>query len=120
MSVTTTEDKRDFSFKAYAWRQFKKNKPALYSLYFLLFLVIIALLAPFLANDQPLYVKYKDTTLFPALSFSTAAQITDAAGNIQQLRYDVVDWKKLDLDFVIWAPIAYSPGKTDLLNSGYV
>jgi peptide/nickel transport system permease protein len=120
MSAVPAEDKRDFSFRAYAWRQFKKNKPALYSLYFLFFLIVIALLAPILANDQPLYVQYKENTLFPAISFAKSAEITDEAGSTQILRYDIVDWKKLDLDAVIWPPIAYSPGKTDLLNSGYV
>jgi peptide/nickel transport system permease protein len=120
MSAVPAEETRDFSFRAYAWRQFKKNKPALFSLYFLFFLIVIALLAPILANDQPLYVKYKGTTLFPAISFAKSAEITDEGGNKQILRYDIVYWKMLDLDAVIWPPIAYSPGKTDLLNSGYV
>ena len=115
-----TEDKRDFSFKAYAWRQFKKNKPALYSLYFLFFLIIIAILAPVLANNQPLYVNYKGNVLFPAISFSSYADITSESGNVERLRYDIVDWKKLDYESVVWPPIVYSPGKTDLLNSDYV
>ena len=114
------EDKRDFSFKAYAWRQFKKNKPALFSLYFLFFLIVIAILAPVIANNEPLYVKYKGNSLFPAISFNSFADITDAAGNTQRLQYDVVDWKKLDVESVIWAPVVYSPGKTDLLNAGYI
>ena len=49
----------NFSFKKYAWAQFKKNKIALVSLYLLLILVITALFAPYIANDRPLYAKYE-------------------------------------------------------------
>jgi ABC-type microcin C transport system permease subunit YejE len=46
-------EQNNFSFKKYAWQQFKKNKPALISLYILIGLVFIALFAPIIANDQP-------------------------------------------------------------------
>ena len=55
---------QNFSFKKYAWQQFKKNKPALISLYILIALVFIALFAPIIANDQPLYCKYKGEAFF--------------------------------------------------------
>ena len=66
-------EQRDFSFKKYAWSQFKKNKPALYSLYILLVLVVIAIFAPIIANDQPLYCKYKGETYFPAFADMTGS-----------------------------------------------
>ena len=53
------ETKNNFSFKKYAWTQFKKNKIALICLYLLGALVFIALFAPYIANDRPLYAKYK-------------------------------------------------------------
>ena len=56
----------NFSFKKYAWNQFKKNKIALVSLYILFLLILIALFAPYLANDAPLSVKHNDKTIFPA------------------------------------------------------
>ncbi len=115
------EKQTDFSFRAYAWRQFKKNKPAKISMYVLLFLVVIAVLAPVIANDQPLFVKYKGQTLFPALSFATTAEFTDPeTGEAVKIQYDITDWKQMELESVIWAPVTYSPGKTDLLNSDYV
>ena len=49
----------NFSFKKYAWTQFKKNKIALVSLYLLFALILIALFAPYIANDRPLYAKYE-------------------------------------------------------------
>ncbi|MBX7180868.1 MAG: ABC transporter permease [Bacteroidia bacterium] len=102
---------QSFSFSAYAWSQFKKNKPAYLSLYIFLVLAGIALFAPFLANDQPLYAKYKGHTLFPAFSFQ---KVYELDGTTIQL--DIADWKKMELDQVIWAPVPYSPGKSDLLN----
>ena len=61
-------EQKDFSFKKYAWQQFKKNKPALISLYILAALIFVALFAPIIANDQPLYCKYKGEKFFPAFS----------------------------------------------------
>ena len=60
------ENPDEFSFKKYAWKQFKKNKIALVSLYILFLLILIALFAPYLANDAPLSVKHNDKTIFPA------------------------------------------------------
>ena len=45
----------NFSFKKYAWTQFKKNKIALVCLYLLFGLIILAVFAPYIANDRPLY-----------------------------------------------------------------
>ena len=58
----------NFSFKKYAWAQFKKNKIALVSLYLLFALIFIALFAPYIANDRPLYAKYEGKTLYPAFA----------------------------------------------------
>src|SRR6187551_3774733 len=67
----------DFSFRKYAWKQFKKNKLAYYSLYILGFLTIISLLAPVLANERPLYMKYKGETFYPAFTFKKNYIIKD-------------------------------------------
>jgi ABC-type microcin C transport system permease subunit YejE len=47
----------NFSFKKYAWAQFKKNKIALVCLYLLFALVILAVFAPYIANERPLYAE---------------------------------------------------------------
>ena len=56
----------EFTFKKYAWQQFKANKPGLFSLYVLIVLVGLAVLSPFIANQQPLYAKYGGKTFYPA------------------------------------------------------
>ena len=111
----------NFSFKKYAWSQFKKNKIALISLYLLLFLVIIALFAPYIANDRPLYCEYEGNTLFPAFAEDTRKDsIYNENGEfVQVLQYDITDWRQLDLTKVVWAPIPYSPGSMDRYNRDY-
>ena len=114
--------KNNFSFRKYAWNQFKKNKIALVSLYLLFFLIFIAILAPYIANDRPLYAKYKGNTLYPAFAEDTRKDsIKDPlTGKIEVLQYDITDWRQLDLEKVIWTPIPYSPGSMDRYNRDYV
>lgn len=80
----------------------------------LLFFILLALLAPFIANDKPLYLKYKGHTFFPAFSFEKKYVVDN-----EELQLDITDWKHLDAEKIIFAPVSYSPGKKDLLNSDY-
>ena len=107
----------EFSFRAHASKQFRHNKPAYISLYILLFLAIIAILAPLLANQKPLYIKYEGHRYFPAFSFKNNYLVTKENGSTENIQLDIADWKQMDLEKVIWAPIPYSPGKTDMLNT---
>lgn len=111
----------NFSFSKYAWTQFKRNKIALMCFYLLLLLIVIAILAPYLANDRPLYAEYQGNTLYPAFAEDTR---TDSIFNqkgefVEILQYDITDWRQLELTKVIWAPIPYSPGTMDRYNRDY-
>ena len=108
----------EFSFQRYAWKQFRKNKAAYWSYKLLLVFIVLAFLAPFLANQKPLYCKYKGQSLFPAFSFKTQIDIKDpATGSVETLKYDLIDdWKTMDFESVWWAPFPYSPGKSDFDN----
>ncbi len=120
-TVVKPETARDFSFKTYAWKQFKKNKPAYFSFVMLMVLAGIAVLAPIIANDAPLYVKYKGETFFPAFSFANKIEIKDKkTGTVESLQLDITDWKRLQTEAVLFAPVAYSPGKADLINADYI
>ena len=119
------DQNKNFSFKVYAWKQFKKNKAAIFSLYILIFLILVAITAHFVANDQPLYAKYRGKTFYPAFQTYFNSTITDSTknpitGNWEQLQFDITDWKQLELESVIWAPIPYSPQKPDRYNREYV
>jgi peptide/nickel transport system permease protein len=111
----------NFSFKKYAWNQFKKDKIALVCLYLLFGLIILAIFAPYIANDRPLYAKYKGNTLYPAFASDTKKDsIYNPSGEfIEVLQYDITDWRMLDLKSVVWAPIPYSPSSMDRYNRDY-
>ena len=115
-------DKNNFSFQKYAWTQFKKNKIAIISLYLLGVLILVARFAPLIANNQPLYAVYKGVTMYPAFSEdNTTVEITDPeTGEVERLQLDITDWRYLDSDAVIFAPIPYSPSFLDKDNNDYV
>ena len=111
----------NFSFKKYAWTQFKKNKIALVCLYLLFALIILAVFAPYIANDRPLYAEFEWNTLYPAFASETRIDsIYNPKGEfIQVLQYDITDWRQLNLTSVVWAPIPYSPSSMDMYNREY-
>jgi len=115
-------EKGNFSFQKYAWNQFRKNKIALVSLYMLGGLILIARFAPLIANNQPLYAVYQGVTMYPAFEDkNTTIEITNPeTGEIEILQYDITDWRKLDLESVIFTPIPYSPDFLDKENNDYV
>lgn len=101
------------------WQQFKKHRPAYFAIYVLFFLTCIALLAPFIANEKPLYASYGDTKIFPAFSSKKNYTLTGNDGKQLEIQSDYADWKQLPFDYVLWAPVPYSPGKKDYANSNY-
>src|SRR5262249_40479968 len=99
---------------------FRKNRPAFVSMYILAALILIALLAPLLANERPLYMKYHGENFFPAFTSKKVYEVGGEAGSTERLQLDITDWKHLDFEKVVWAPVPYSPGKSDYYNSNFV
>ena len=118
----SNQNLENFSFKKYAWNQFKKDKIALICLYLLFLLIGIAVLAPVIANERPLYAKYKGYTLYPAFSSeSRTDSIFKENGSLDEiLQYDITDWRTLDFKKVVWPLIPYSPEGMDRYNRDYV
>lgn len=118
-----TTDK-NFSFGRYAWEQFKKKTTAYVSFYIIVSLFAVALLSPFIANHQPLFVKYKEVIYFPAFSTLINSAKVDTIplsnGKFEVINFNDIDWRAKNKDFVIWAPIPYSPNFTDKYNRDYV
>ena len=100
------------------WQRFKKNKPAFWSFRLLLVFSGIAFLAPLLANDQPLYIQLNGQSFFPALSFTSTIEMENE-GVYGIWQKDIIDWKKVKAEKVVWCPIAYAPNKSDFLNADY-
>ena len=118
----SNQNLENFSFKKYAWNQFKKDKIALICLYPLFLLIGIAVLAPVIANERPLYAEYKGYTLYPAFSSeSRTDSIFKENGSLDEvLQYDITDWRTLDFKKVVWPLIPYSPEGMDRYNRDYV
>lgn len=118
----SNQNLENFSFKKYAWNQFKKDKIALFCLYLLFLLIGIAVLAPVIANERPLYAEYKGYTLYPAFSSeSRTDSIFKENGSLDDvLQYDITDWRTLDFKKVVWPLIPYSPEGMDRYNRDYV
>ena len=118
----SNQNLENFSFKKYAWNQFKKDKIALLCLYLLFLLIGIAVLAPVIANERPLYAEYKEYTLYPAFSSeSRTDSIFKENGSLEEvLQYDITDWRTLDFKKVVWPLIPYSPEGMDRYNRDYV
>lgn len=92
-------------------KHFSKNRPGLYSFYFLCFLVFIALCADFLANKKPLIAKYKGTVYFPVIRGYAVdlgiAKWPSAFGS------QIIDWQNLKYDAVLLPPVPYLPEDMD-------
>lgn len=90
------------------------------SLVVLLMMMIIALLAPLLANERPWYMQYHGMNYYPAFTWKKTYYIGNEGGAAEKIQLDITDWKKLNTEKIIYAPIPYSPGKSDYANAGYI
>ncbi len=98
---------------SYVKRQFKKNKRALFSFYFIGFLALIAIFADFLANEKPIVAKYEGSVHFPIFqSYLVDWGIADYPEAFK----DVISYKDLDYDWSIWPLIPYLPSNIDQNN----
>jgi peptide/nickel transport system permease protein len=105
-------------------RNMKKRRASRFALYFLGLMLGLGMFSGILATDQPLFASYKGNWWFPALTNvwdKTRGEIVtdDSTGVKETLQFDIVNWKTTELDFVIWAPIPWSPDKSDPLNRDY-
>ena len=55
-------------------------------LYILITLILIAVFAPFIANDQPLYAKYKGESVYPAFATLKDPNIRKSFTDLKQER----------------------------------
>ena len=92
-------------YGAIVWRQFRKSRLAVAALAFAVFLALVAVFAPLIANDRPLLLRLRGAWSAPALHLSPALRD--------------VDFGELHRDppagtWMLSAPIPYRPGSYDL------
>jgi len=95
------------------WENFKRNRRGYISLWIFSVLFVISLLANFIANDQPLYVRYDGHSYFPVF-FSypdtTFAQKDDpdALGTAADYRNDAELIARINKKgWILWPPIRF-------------
>ncbi|MEQ1694976.1 MAG: ABC transporter permease [Hyphomicrobiaceae bacterium] len=89
------------------WENFKANKRGYWSFVIFLTLFVLSLLAPIIANDKPILVRYKGETLFPMLvnypeaKFGGFLAVTDYKDPQNIGEIEANGW-------MVWPPIRYS------------
>ena len=99
------------SYGQIVWRQFRKNRPALVSLWCIGLLALVALTADLIAGNKPYYMEYKGKSYYPAFrQYAIYLGVADWPKELKRRR----NLKKLKTDVIIFPPIPYGPGEIRL------
>jgi peptide/nickel transport system permease protein len=107
--------KRDVSqtYWSLVKHQFKKNKLAVGGFYVVILLIVVAIFADFIANNEPIYAKYNGTVYFPVLKeYMVSLHLSKWPTELLN-----IDWKSTPLESAVWPPIRFRPSDVDLFNS---
>src|SRR3989339_1283548 len=87
------------SYGELVWREFKKNKVNLVSMGFIVVLFVVAVLAPFLANDKPYAIKLDGNWQFPLFGALGATDYAVfLAATIGILQVLMIKWNQKHID----------------------
>ena len=99
------------SYGQIVWRQFRKNRPALASLWCIALLAFVALTADLIAGNKPYYMEYRGKSYYPAFrQYAIHLGVADWPKELKRRR----NFKKLKTDVIIFPPIPYGPGEIRL------
>jgi peptide/nickel transport system permease protein len=128
--VQAIQQQDDQNYWAIVRRQFRKNRLAVWSLRFFFVILLVALLADFIANDKPLIctveitetVEGKENSRTKTLSPILYQYFVDLGLAKWDKAFLNIEWdepveKKFKYKFVVFPPITYMPERTDVLNS---
>jgi peptide/nickel transport system permease protein len=106
---------RSQSYAALVWRQFGKNRRALWSLYGIAALLVVAVLADFIANDKPYYVVLQGRTYYPILiDYGVRLGVTAWPKPLLD-----ADYKRLPNEGAWFPPVPYLPRRADLSEESF-
>ncbi len=97
---------KHYTYFQLVWAQFKKNRLAYFSIYIVIFLFIIAVFAPFIANDKPIIFIRNYKIYFPFIKNYT--------------QFQDIEWKEYETESgeIMLKPIVfYSPTEYDLTQT---
>lgn len=96
---------------------FKQNKKALISLYLFIFIFVISLFAPFIANDKPIMLWDKQKIYFPQIEFVSDLMLGGELETVADFSDPFTqDFLEENSFFVLDAPIKYSYNTVDYLS----
>ena len=99
------------TYSTLVWRQFKKNRPALFSLAAIGVLALTAVFADCLAGNKPYYMKYRGKTYFPAFrQYAVYLGLADWPTPLRRKR----NLKRLRSEYAIFPPVPYGPSDVNL------
>lgn len=99
------------------WKRLRQRYLTRIASWFLLILVTLAIFAHAICNDRPYYAKYNGEAHFPIFHELKVDSIFDPVKDrISHFNYSTVDWRSLQLESVVWAPIPYSANRLDPFN----
>ena len=99
------------SYGHIVWRQFRKNRPALVSLWCIALLAFVALTADLIAGNKPYYMEYRGKSYYPAFrQYAIHLGVAEWPKELKRRR----NFKKLKTDVIIFPPIPYGPGEIRL------
>ena len=102
---------KSHSYGQVVWRQFRKNRPAIVSLWCIGLLAFVALTADLIAGNKPYYMEYKGKSYYPAFrQYAIYLGVADWPKELKRRR----NFKKLKADVIIFPPIPYGPGEIRL------
>lgn len=106
----------DQSYWGNVYRQFKKNRIAIWAARVLLVLLFIALFGDFIANEKPIYCKIDGKSYFPVVKqYAVDLGLDHWDAEILKTK-----WIDKEYDYKILAPIPYSSSTKDYKNSRFV
>ena len=97
------------SYGAFVRRQFKKSTFGIISVWLIIVIGAVAILADVLANDKPIVASHQGEMIFPVFKeYAVGMGLADWGA-----KYQTVDWKELEYDWSLFPPVPYLPGTTD-------
>ena len=90
------------------WKNFKANKRGYYSLIIFLFFFIFSLFSEFIANDQPILVKYKSGYYSPIIKSYPETTFGGMFETDADYRDEFIADEINNNGWMLWAPIPYS------------
>ncbi len=110
-----SDAERSDSYARLVWREFRRNRRAMTSLYGILALALVAVFADFIANEKPYLVTIGGRTYSPILvDYAASAGLMRPPEALRD-----VDYARLDARDAWFPPIPYSPSRADLREEAF-